>query len=498
MSEVWVCGTGGGNFPKPGDPDSNVILKATPAFGGIDVEWTFPAINPHAVAHTILYRSTSEVVDSAVRHAIVSGNFFYDKTTTATPIRYYYWIQIVSVNGTYSEMIGPASAEARPTIEQMIELLTGQIDAGVLAQSLKTEIGKIQLNTLGINQEMIDRAKNDDALGVAFNEVSAHSDQTRALLQQEVLARTSSNEAFAASVNTLYTELGQSIAAVQTQQQALATAQSSLASHITTVQSELEDDLASVQVGLQTNITMVGNKVTDIGALYTAKVDVNGLIGGFGVYNNGKIVEAGFDVDRFWVGRTTNKKKPFIIEGNEVFIDEAAINKLTFSKLRDEAGSFVVEDGKVKAKYLLVDEASIKDASITTAKIRDAAIDSAKIMRASIDTLHIQGEAVTIPRSSNGAYSAQVYLSSPEPLRVVLIGTFTQGAGRHGIRVNLKARDLSTGAIGTLASEIPIEGTTGAMTAVTPVAAGNYIFYIDTDSSVGDMRCGITVLGIKR
>lgn len=393
----WVCGTGGWSGPKPGDPDNNIILTATPAFGGIDVEWTYPGINPEAVAHTKLYRSTSANPDTRVLHKIVSGNFFYDKTTTATLITYYYWIEIVSVHGTVGELIGPASASARPTIEQMIELLTGQIDAGVLAQSLKTEIGKIQLNTLGITQEMIERAKNDDALGVAFNEVSAHSDETRALLQEEVLARTSANEAFVASVNTLYAELGQSIAAVQTQQQALATAQSSLASNITTVQSELEKDLASVQVGLQTNITKVGNKVTEIGALYTAKVDVNGLIGGFGVYNDGRTVEAGFDVDRFWIGRTRNKRKPFIIEGNQVYLDEAAINKLSFNKLRDESGSFVVQNGKVKAKYI-----TIGDASIGTAKIEDAAITTAKIGKLAVDTLKIQDNAVTVPKFADG------------------------------------------------------------------------------------------------
>jgi len=431
MSEGWVCGTGGGNFPKPGDPDSNVILKATPAFGGIDVEWTYPAVNPHAVAHTILYRSTSDDVNSAVRHAIVSGNFFYDKTTTATLIRYYYWIQIVSVNGTYSEMIGPATAVARPTIEQLIEILTGQIDAGVLAQSLKTEIAKIQLNKLGIDQEMIERAKNDDALGVAFNEVSAHSDTTRALLQQEVLARTSANEAFVTTVNTLYATLGdeleKALAAVQVETDARVDSDNALSRQITTAQSQLGDNIASVQTNLQTTITKVGDRVTEIGALWNAKVDVNGLIGGFGVYNDGKTVEAGFDVDRFWVGRTTNKRKPFIIENNEVFMDEAAINKLTFSKLRDESGSFVVKDGKVQAKYLVVETASIKDAAITSAKIQDASITTAKIQDLSVDTLKIRGQAITLPVGAFAASSqVSVVIEMTDYYPVFVLGSLTQ------------------------------------------------------------------------
>lgn len=393
LDQPRVCGTGGWTGPKPGDPDSFSVLTATPAFGGIDLNWTLPLVNPHAVAHTIVYRSTSPLQHTATRHVVVAGNFFHDRTGNTNPVKYYYWIQFVSINGTYGDLIGPASATARPTIEQMIELLTGKIDSGVLAQSLKKEIDRIELNSLGITQEMITRAQNDEELGVLFNEISASTDAIRALLQQEVLARTSANEAFVASVNTLYAELGSAVSAVQVKQTALTNAQQSLASNVNTVQSSLNNQISSVETKLQTNINLVGDTVKDIGALYTARVDVDGLIGGFGVYNNGKIVEAGFDVDRFWIGRTTNKRKPFIIEGNEVFIDEAAINKLTFSKLRDESGSFVVKDGKVKADYI-----TIGNASIDTAHIKNAAITTAKIKDLSVDTLKIAGNAVTVPK----------------------------------------------------------------------------------------------------
>lgn len=361
MSE-WVCGTGFGNFPKPGDPDSNVFITATPAFGGIDVEWTYPGLNPHAVAHTLLYRSTSADVDNAVRHAVVAGNFFYDKTTTASAIEYFYWIQIVSVNGTYSEMIGPASATARPTIEQMLELLTDQIDSGVLAQSLKTEISKIQLNKLQIDQALLELDAQDDTLGVAFNEVQAYTAETRALLQEETLARASDNDAFVTSINTLYAEMEGVAAAVQVETDARVKADQALAVQITTAQSQLGDNLASVQQTFETHIETLNGTLDEIGALYTAKVDVNGLIGGFGMYNNGRTVEAGFDVDRFWVGRTTNRRKPFIIENDEVFIDQAAINKLTFTKLRDESGSVMVSNGKLKANYLDLDFAQVRGA----------------------------------------------------------------------------------------------------------------------------------------
>lgn len=354
MSELFVCGTGGWNGPKPGDPDNNLVLRAVPAFGGVDVSWTYPDRNPEAVAHTILFRGISGIFAGAAKHAIVSGNFFYDKTTTDIPLEYYYWIQVVSVNGTYGELIGPAKATARPLIAEMIQQLTGQIDSGVLAQSLKQSLDQITLNKLGITQEMLDRDAADETLGVALNEVTAHSGETRALLQQEVLARAEANEAFVSAVNTIYAELGTGLAAVQKVQAALVTSSKAQASDITQVQSTLNGDTAAGRIGLTTIVEKHGNTLTNIGALYTAQVQVNGLIGGFGVYNDGRTVEAGFDVDRFWIGRTNaSKRKPFIIDQGIVYIDDAAIRQLTVNKIRSEDGtSLVFENNKLKAQFI--------------------------------------------------------------------------------------------------------------------------------------------------
>jgi hypothetical protein len=358
LTGEYECGTGGWAGPRPGDPDmTNLLLKATAAFGGIDVEWTFPNINPSAVAYTTIYRSLLPDPDTAVVLKQAQGNFYYDaiESTPETRVRYFYWIRVHSIYGTPGDLIGPASAVAKSRIEQTIEELTGKIDAGVLAQSLKKEIDRIELNALGITQEMVDRARDDAALGVRINQVGAELGTAKALLQEEVLARTSANEAFVSTVNTLYTTVNGNIAAVQTQVSALSTDVSALAQQVTKLESQVGNDLAQVLQQMRTEIAVVDGKVVAIGALWTAQVNVNGLIGGFGVYNDGRIVEAGFDVDRFWIGRTgANKRKPFIVENNLVLIDEAAINKLTFSKLRDESGSFIVENGKIKAQYLQV------------------------------------------------------------------------------------------------------------------------------------------------
>lgn len=360
-----TCGTGGWIGPQPGDPSTDdVRITATPAFGGIDINWTYPELNPNAVAYTEIWRSLLDDPTSAIRIAHANGSFYYDRIEANT--LYYYWVVVVSIYGTRSVMIGPAWAQAKPLIEDMIELLTGKIDTGVLAQSLKTEIDQITLNKLGITQEQLDRDLNDEALGVRITELGAISGETRALVQEEVLARTSQGEAFVGVVNTMYTEFNGNVAAVQQQITVLQNDMGSLAQQINQAEVNFGEQIAQVQTTMEASFETVNGVITEIGALYTAKVNVNGLVGGFGIYNDGTEVEAGFDVDRFWIGRTgANKRKPFIIEGNIVYIDEAAINKLTFSKLRDESGSFIVQNGKVKAQYLEVNTLVVNQAQST-------------------------------------------------------------------------------------------------------------------------------------
>lgn len=357
-SGEYVCGTGDWTGPKPGDPNtSDIVLRAVPAFGGIDVTWSVPDTYPEAVAYTTIYRGTTDDFAASVVHVgQAAGNTYYDRIERGAVTRFYYWIVIHSIYGTPSQLIGPTWADAKPRIAETIEDLTGKIDKGVLAPALKNDIAQIELNTLGIDAEMLKRAEEDDALAAQINVVGAYSDGTRALLQEEVLARTTQGEAFVTTVNTLWAEVNGNIAAIQVQQIAMANDILALAQQVTNLETQVGDDLAQVLQTMEAKIDIVDGKVVAVGALWTAQVNVNGLIGGFGVYNDGSVVEAGFDVDRFWIGRTNaNKRKPFIIENEIVYIDEAAINTLTFNKLRDESGSFIVQNGKIKAAYLDVD-----------------------------------------------------------------------------------------------------------------------------------------------
>lgn len=403
---MTTCGTGGWTGPQPGDPDNNITLTATPAFGGIDITYSFPTVNPHAVAYVTLYRATSNSFGASINRGIISGNFFYDKVNSNQ--QYWYWIRVTSVYGTPGDLIGPATATARPLIVDLIEELTGEIDSGLLATSLKESIDAIPLLRSDLQAGILDMQGTNTSLAQAIQNVADGVANALTFIGTETTNRISATSAFASQLSVVAATAGSNLAAVQSlvttsidSQNAALTVMSqridevyagsgdaaaialirtdmealinvvddrvdSLTSTVTTNQSTAGTNLASVQTTLQTNINTVNGRVTNIGALYTAQVQVNGLIGGFGIYNDGTTVEAGFDVDRFWIGRTgATSRKPFIVEGGLVLIDEAAINKLTFTKLRDEAGTVMVESGKIKANYISIKGLDVVNAAGT-------------------------------------------------------------------------------------------------------------------------------------
>ena len=128
----------------------------------------------------------------------------------------------------------------------------------------------------------------------------------------------------------------------------------------------LNDEIASVTTTVGTAVGDIDGLKDYVGSKYSIvlkagkKLDGSNdgiLVGGFGLYNSGETVQAGFDVDEFWIGRTDGAGiKPFIIEDNTVYINEAVIKSLTFDKLRTSDGSFVVENGKIKASLLEVQD----------------------------------------------------------------------------------------------------------------------------------------------
>ena len=212
---VDSCGIGNWSGPLPGDPDNNSILSAVSAFGGIDLSWTYPAVNPHAVAHINVLRGVTPVFGGAAQRAVATGNYHFD---VAEPgITYFYWIQIVSSNGTVGAAIGPASAIAKSTIEKTIADLTGVIDSSMLAQSLNTQLGHISDLTSGLSGEIGDRTAANTALSLSLNTLNTDLAQTLSYVQNEISVRSDQNALLLNVVNSNATAVNASISALNAQ-----------------------------------------------------------------------------------------------------------------------------------------------------------------------------------------------------------------------------------------------------------------------------------------
>lgn len=401
-----VCGVGSGNIPKPGDPDNNSRFSATGTWGGVTLKWTLPLTNAHAVAYYQIYKGTDPDPLHSYRLAAINADMYFDAIEeNQLNALYYYWLEIVTVNGTVLEKIGPASATPLPTLERYIQLLSHKIDQGFLAQSLNTKIQKITDLEDGIKKQEEYFKNENAAFATALESIQTSLEDVSSLVTEEVKTRAEENQA--------------------------------LAEKITTTQTSLGDALASTQVNMQSFINTTEGELQNIGALYTVKVDANGLAGGFGVYNDGKVVDAGFNVDRFWVGRVDDdndgvtRAKPFIIDDNKVYMDTALIKDLTIDKLKDTTGLFVVKDGKIRAQYIETPRiyATDIDSRNLTIKdqwgniifgagannndgtyIRNGTIKQAHISNASIATAHIQDLAVDTLRLRDNAVTETAYM----------------------------------------------------------------------------------------
>lgn len=129
-------------------------------------------------------------------------------------------------------------------------------------------------------------------------------------------------------------------AAVEQVTVAFTSADSAVASLVTTLRADMEDEFSEVRFDIGSFVTALGA----VGARYGVKLTTGGvnpaggatfLVGGFELLNDGSLVSAGFDVDEFWVGRTSvTGKKPFRIESGVVYIDTAVIQDGTITNAK--------------------------------------------------------------------------------------------------------------------------------------------------------------------
>jgi predicted phage tail protein len=176
----------------------------------------------------------------------------------------------------------------------------------------------------------------------------------------------------------------------------------------------------------------LSQNIDGLNSSYVLNITGGGRVAGFGTaYDEDQdVFDFGVLADRFYIaqpGDGAQEVIPFIFTDGALYLKEALIQSLTFTKLRASDGSLIFQNGKLQAEYIAVDQlnvdwaqiknasisnAQIQDGAITSAKIQNAAITSAQIADAQVGSLQIGENAVTVPAASSSIGKRYFYVTN--------------------------------------------------------------------------------------
>lgn len=290
-------------------------------------------------------------------------------------------------------------------------------------------------------------------------------------------------------------------------------------------ESELSQALNERLDDTETEILEQSKIVKGLSAQYTLRLNVNGYVAGFGLYNNGVTSDFAVQADRFWIAPpgSYSKIKPFIVQNGTVYIDTAMIREasiqqgkigpISFGKITDAQGNPVTNvGGKLKATSIETDQlwtaiATAQTAFIGTASIGYGAIKAANIGDLEVNTLKIAGNAVTVPSFAQAwsavtstswidVLSLWVHMDQPGWLYAASTGYIGYGSGFG----NTDSRLLIAGQ--------PVSGGGGdsawvnaAHSGAVYVGAGSYLVSLQFQSPSGKARMhqrSLFAMAVKR
>ena len=185
---------------------------------------------------------------------------------------------------------------------------------------------------------------------------------TRATAWTVMNAIASEGYARSLDITSLESKIGDisagAIASLETKVEQIGDVTFATATAVTQLQTDVNGNTAALLIQ--------GNSINGLRAEYFVKTDVNGLIAGYGLVNDGATSAFGVNANYFYIGSEADGKKPFM-----VLTEPTTIGGVTYP-----AGTWI--DVALIANAT-IGTAHIIDASITTAKIQDLAVTNAKI-----------------------------------------------------------------------------------------------------------------------
>ncbi len=407
-TETKVCGVPGWDDTDgsvgPSVPElSHGTVWATSEYQGIVVRWTYPTVDPHAIAYIELYRA-KKVEDRHVDqpppsgvYEIVGGSHYFDLVSDNFGEEFLYWIKFVRRDGAKGDYIGPARARMATEEDYLPpgardEIWNTMVNGGLT--ELTEDISNFGSILSASEQKALFGFNWLDQLLSGFKDSMAAIDARIWEVQDKIIT---DEYAAAVKIEGLSAKFEKNWADTQSLQLVFASQQKATAYKADQVQAKVvgpdgEPLLASVE--------SVMDVVTDLEegvyAKYSVNVETTGpsgvpYIGGFTIDNNNNTVDTVFASDTFAIVAPGAKGPaeivaPFYVSGGKVYLKSA-----------------VIAEGRIKYFHL-------GEGSVRTAKIQDAAITTAKIDDAQVQTLKIDNDAVVVSNADWGSTSASCAL----------------------------------------------------------------------------------------
>ncbi|QOJ19478.1 MAG: DUF1983 domain-containing protein [Gammaproteobacteria bacterium] len=335
------------------------------------------------------------------------------------------------------------------------------------------QIGQIEVVANNDRQSRID---GDTALQTNIDNLGVRVDNSETAIQSETTQRVNADNAITEHVNTQYASVNENIGLIQTQQTTTANNVAALSTKTDTMQSTINGHTASIAAESTARADADGKLFSQ----YTLKLDVNGLISGFGLSSSDSSSDFLIRADRFSiVSPTYNKNSP-----------NAQKIRIPFIVLTTPQ----VINGRTVQPGVYIESAAIKDGTIDTAKIGVAAVD----------TLTIKGNAVTVPVGGSGygyAPAAYLYMGQPGKILVLAMANWISPPGEAAASGYLKT--LCDGIYGPEVGISMADQFSGSAVAIGgyDVGAGTHSISFQYSISGGARNLGATglfAIGLQR
>ncbi|WP_288484754.1 DUF1983 domain-containing protein [uncultured Novosphingobium sp.] len=246
----------------------------------------------------------------------------------------------------------------------IVEERTARVTAEeAFTKRLDQQASKIGQNEANFNDQITTLVNADGALSKRITDQAAqwNTDISGAILAaSQTLNETIANREFALSqrIDKATATFGGFSSSLQSESQARADADSALGARIDKISvTDYSGQIATIEQKMSVQADQIGG----LSGQYTLKLDVNGVISGFGLASQNGVSEFVISADRFLISHHAGRISPFYVVGGQVFIADA-----------------VIENARIRG-------AQIDDLSVNTLKIAGGAI-SAQQVATSADT----------------------------------------------------------------------------------------------------------------